>query len=70
VLSGFAEAEKEIFTEVLDLALKAVKMVLYRGIEVAMNEYNAVDLLAPEPEITEENSDDQHKQLENEENGG
>ncbi len=40
VLSEFTESEKELFSKVIDMAAEAVKLLLYRGLQKAMNEYN------------------------------
>ncbi len=40
VLSEFEEQESELFLKVIDMAADAVKLLLHRGIEKAMNEYN------------------------------
>lgn len=40
VLSEFADNEKKVFDEALDNAAEAVKLILYRGINEAMNKYN------------------------------
>lgn len=40
VLDKFSETEIGIYSKVLDLALEAAKLTLYRGVTVAMNEYN------------------------------
>ncbi|MBN1865170.1 MAG: aminoacyl-tRNA hydrolase [Victivallales bacterium] len=43
VLAGFAdEKDKEVFVQVLETAADAVKLALYRGLDVAMNEYNGM----------------------------
>jgi PTH1 family peptidyl-tRNA hydrolase len=40
VLSEFTESEKELFSKVIDMVAEAVKLLLYRGLQKAMNEYN------------------------------
>ena len=40
VLSEFTESERELFSKVIDMAAEAVKLLLYRGLQKAMNEYN------------------------------
>ncbi|MFA6567248.1 MAG: aminoacyl-tRNA hydrolase [Victivallales bacterium] len=40
VLSEFSESEKELFSKVIDMAAEAVKLLLYRGLQKTMNEYN------------------------------
>jgi PTH1 family peptidyl-tRNA hydrolase len=44
VLSKFAEDEKELFSKVSKLAADAIKLILSRGIQCAMNEYNGMSL--------------------------
>ncbi|OGV39010.1 MAG: aminoacyl-tRNA hydrolase [Lentisphaerae bacterium GWF2_49_21] len=40
VLSEFDERESELFIKVIDMTAEAVKLLLHRGIEKTMNEYN------------------------------
>jgi len=40
VLSEFDERESDLFSKVIDMAAEAVKLLLYRGLDKAMNEYN------------------------------
>ncbi len=40
VLSEFDERESELFSKVIDMGAEAVKLLLHRGIDKAMNEYN------------------------------
>lgn len=55
VLSGFIGKDKEIFDKVVNLAVDAVKLSFYRGLEKAMNEYNGCLL------ETEEDSDNKEE---------
>ena len=50
VLSPFEEDEKEIISRVLDAAADAVILILRRGLNQAMNEYNPRDYAASEPD--------------------
>lgn len=44
VLSEFAQDEFKIFSSVIEMAVDAIKMLLSRGIDAAMNKYNGMDL--------------------------
>ena len=44
VLGEFAAAEQPLVERVLDTATEALKATLYRGVGVAMNEYNGVEI--------------------------
>lgn len=51
VLSEFTVEEKEVFGKEVVMAVDAVKLLLYRGIEKAMNQFNgqnAIDYMKPE----------------------
>ncbi len=41
VLSEFDSDEKEIFNNVVDLSVAAVKLSIHRGVQASMNEYNS-----------------------------
>lgn len=61
VLSGFAADEQKLFGKVLEKAVDAVRLILSRGLQKAMNEFNGVsvtlDECASEKEIkTKQNS--------------
>ena len=40
VLTEFTDSEKKVFAEVLDRAVEAAKLILYRGTKEAMNRFN------------------------------
>ena len=44
VLSKFADGEKKLFDKAVDASADAVKLILYRGINEAMNNYNGYKL--------------------------
>lgn len=41
VLAAFSENEKAMFLRVVDMAVDAIKLILHRGLEKAMNEFNS-----------------------------
>jgi len=49
VLSTFKKDERELAAEAIATAADAAELWLAEGIEAAMNEYNGVDLAAPQP---------------------
>jgi len=49
VLSTFKKDERDLATEAIATAADAAELWLAEGIEAAMNEYNGVDLAAPQP---------------------
>jgi PTH1 family peptidyl-tRNA hydrolase len=49
VLSTFKKDERELAAEAMATAADAAELWLAEGIEAAMNEYNGVDLAAPQP---------------------
>ncbi|MDD3119680.1 MAG: aminoacyl-tRNA hydrolase [Victivallales bacterium] len=51
VLSGFAAAEQPLAAQVLDTAAAALQLALYRGIGVAMNEYNGMEIMLENNEM-------------------
>lgn len=48
VLSGFAGDEQKLFGKVVDKAVEAVKLILSRGLQPAMNEFNGVSVTLEE----------------------
>lgn len=44
VLSEFSDDEKKLFDQAVDTSAEAVKLILYRGIEEAMNKFNGQNL--------------------------
>jgi len=49
VLSTFKKDERDVAAEAIATAADAAELWLAEGIEAAMNEYNGVDLAAPQP---------------------
>ncbi len=49
VLDGFAEDETEVAGAALDLAARAAVAAVADGVEIAMNEFNGIDVAAGEP---------------------
>lgn len=44
VLSQFNKDEKELFAKVAKISADAIKLILYRGLNEAMNKYNGLDI--------------------------
>ena len=45
VLSEFADDEKDVFMEAVEMAAEAVKLMLYRGLAEAMNVFNGKNII-------------------------
>ena len=44
VLGGFDDVERESLPELMDVVSDAAKLILYRGVNAAMNQYNGFEL--------------------------